>query len=111
MYRKVGKINLFGLSDIKMKDKNSLFNAAYRNIDAADALIASDKTPFAAVYKQYKSLQSLWFRVIEESVDSNSSRMEDLSIDLEEAIQRVQTWINENSPTKNKESEEDKTGE
>ncbi len=86
-----------------MKDKNALFNAAYRNIDAADALIATDKSPFPAVYKQFKSLQSLWFRVIEESVDTNSSRMEELSMDLEDAIQRCQAWINENSPTKDKE--------
>lgn len=88
-----------------MKEKNALFNAAYRNIDATDALIASDDSPFPAVYKHFKSLQSLWFRVIEESVDSdsnraNASRMEDLSIDLELAIQRCQDWINRNSPTK-----------
>lgn len=94
-----------------MKEKSSLFNAAYRNIDSADALIASDKTPFAAVYKQYKSLQSLWFRVIEESVDSNSSRMEELSIALEEAIQRVQEWINKNSPTKDKDADSTKEEE
>ena len=89
-----------------MKEKNALFNAAYRTIDAADALIASDASPFPVVYKHYKSLQSLWFRVIEESVDSNSSRMEELSMDLEMAIQRCQEWINKNSPTKDKPKEE-----
>ena len=86
-----------------MKDKSALFNAAYRTIDAADTLIASDDSPFPVVYKHFKSLQSLWFRVIEESVDTNSRRMEELSIDLENAVQRCQEWINKNSPTKHEE--------
>lgn len=85
-----------------MKNKGALYNAAYRTIDAADALIASDNSPFSSVYRHFKSLQSLWFRVIEESVDANSSRMEELSIDLEMAIQRCQAWIDINSPTKDK---------
>ncbi len=52
------------------------------------------------MYKQYKTLQSFWFRVIEDASDSNSKRLEELSIDLEEVLQKCDNWIKENSPTK-----------
>lgn len=82
---------------------DSLINAANKAIDSANALLESDHTPFNAMYKQYKTLQSFWFRVVEDASDSNSRRLEDLCVDLEDVVQRCEQWIQENSPTKNKE--------
>ena len=79
---------------------NSLISAAYKAISSAEALLESESTPFNAMYKQYKTLQSVWFRVIEDASDSNSSRLEDLCVDLEDTLQRCEQWIKENSPTK-----------
>ena len=80
---------------------DALISAANKAIDSAEALLDNPNTPFNVMYKQYKTLQSFWFRVIEDAADSNNGRLEDLSIDLEEIIQQCDHWIKEHSQTKN----------
>ena len=90
---------------------DALINAARKAINSSQTLVENDTTPFNVVYKSYKTLQSFWFRVVEDAAETNNSRLEDLCIDLEEAIQDCEDWIKRNSPTKPKEDgqEEDST--
>lgn len=81
---------------------DSLIGAARQAIKKANSLLESDSTPFNVMYKQYKILQSFWFRVIEDACDSNSRRLEELSVDLEDTVQRCEQWIKDNSPNKTK---------
>ena len=92
---------------------NSLINAAYKTIDSANTLLDNENAPFNAVYKQFKSLQSFWFRVVEDASDSNSKQLEELCVDLEDAVQRCEKWIKEHSSAKSKAPvvEEDKKDE
>lgn len=83
---------------------DSLINAAYKAIKNANALLENENTPFNVMYKQYKTLQSFWFRVIEDASDSSSKRLEELCVDLEDAVQRCEQWIKENSPTRKQET-------
>ena len=89
---------------------DALINAANKAMDNADVLLASSDTPFNAVYKQYKTLQSLWFRMIEEASDSNNRRLEDTCVDLEEYVARCEDWIKKNSPN-NKSAQQPNEGE
>ena len=85
---------------------DALINAANKAIDNAYVLLDNKNTPFNAMYKQYKTLQSFWFRIIEDASDSNSKRLEELCMDLEDVIQRCDQWIKDNSPTKTVKQEE-----
>ena len=78
---------------------DSLIGAANKTIDNTYTLLESENPPFNAVYKQYKILRSFWFRVVEDAADFNSSRLEDLCVDLEEAIECCSKWISANPPT------------
>jgi hypothetical protein len=82
---------------------DSLINAANKAIKNANELLENENTPFNAMYKQYKTLQSFWFRVIEDASDSSSRRLEELCVDLEDVIQRCDQWIKEHSPTRKQE--------
>lgn len=79
---------------------DSLISAANKAIDTAYVLLENENTPFNTMYKQYKILQSFWFRVIEDASDTNVRKLEDLCVDLEEVVQRCEQWIKDNSPTK-----------
>ena len=79
---------------------DSLISAANKSIKNAYALLDNDDTPFNVMYKQYKTLQSFWFRVVEDASDSNSRRLEELCVDLEDVVGLCEKWIKENSPTK-----------
>jgi hypothetical protein len=79
---------------------DALINAANRALDNTDLLLNNPNTPFNVMYKQYKVLQSLWFRVVEDASDSNSKKLESLCVELEEYVQACESWIDENSPTK-----------
>lgn len=87
---------------------DALMNAANRAIDNAYVLLDTKDTPFNVMYKQYKTLQSLWFRMIEDASDSGNGRLEDLCVDLEEVVQKCEVWIKENSPTAKKPVQEKK---
>lgn len=86
---------------------DSLIGAARKAIKNANALLENADTPFNVMYKQYKTLQSFWFRVVEDASDSNSSRLEDLCVDLEDAVQRCEQWIKDNSPNKPKSAQQE----
>ena len=91
---------------------DALTNAANKAIDNAYTLTSSKDTPFGVVYKQFKTLQSLWYRVIEDAAETGNSRLEDLCVDLEQAVIVCQDWIKENSPnakTNNENKETDAT--
>lgn len=85
---------------------DSLINAANKAIKSANTLLESENPPFNVMYKQYKTIQSFWFRVVEDASDFNSSRLEDLCIDLECTMQQCENWIKENSPTKTQTNQE-----
>ena len=89
---------------------DALINAARKAINSSQTLVENDETPFNVVYKSYKTLQSFWFRVVEDAAETNNSRLEDLCIDLEEAIQDCEDWIKRNSPNK-PQTEESSDGE
>jgi hypothetical protein len=85
-----------------MAQFNSFVNAANKAMDSAEALLESENVPFNAMYKQYKTLQSFWFRAVDDAAESNSKQLEELCVDLEYMVQRCDQWIKENSPTKAK---------
>ena len=87
---------------------DALMNAANRAIDNAYVLLDTKDTPFNVMYKQYKTLQSLWFRIIEEASDYSNSRLEDLCVDLEIVVQKCEEWIKVNSPSAKKNIQEKK---
>jgi hypothetical protein len=87
---------------------DSLIGAANKAIKSARALLETENPPFNVMYKQFKTIQSFWFRVVEDASDTNSRRLEDLCVDLEEVLQLYEVWIKENSPTRNQ-TEETKT--
>ena len=86
---------------------DGLINAATKALKNTDSLLQSSDTPFNVMYKQYKILQSLWFRVVEDASESNSKKLETLCIELEERVQECEDWIKENSPTKKHAEDED----
>jgi hypothetical protein len=89
-----------------MAQYDSLIKAANKAIKSAQALLDNDNTPFNAMYKQYRTIQSFWFRVVEDAAESQSKRLEELCIDLEYTLSRCEKWIKENSPTKPTATEE-----
>lgn len=82
-----------------MTQYNALINKAYKEIDNATTLLETSETPFNAMYRQYRKIQSLWFKIVEEASASNNSRLEDVCIDLEEAMNNCKDWIDKNSPS------------
>ena len=104
-------LELYFRKDLKKMGKfDALTNAANKAIDNAYTLTSSKDTPFGVVYKQFKTLQSLWYRVIEDAAETGNSRLEDLCVDLEQAVIVCQDWIKENSPN-NKAPNGEKTEE
>lgn len=85
-----------------------LINAAKKAINNTEVLLSNENTPFNSMYKQYKSLQSLWFRMVEEASESSSSRLEEVCIDLEMTMTKCNEWIQANSPTKQEDKQEEK---
>jgi hypothetical protein len=85
---------------------DSLINAANKAINSANALLDSDNVPFNVMYKQYKTIQSFWLRVMDDASESNSKRLEELCIDLEDTMKCCEDWIKENSPNKTATTEE-----
>lgn len=85
-----------------------LINAAYRAIDNANTLLENEKTPFNVMYKQYKTLQSLWFRMIEESSDGNR-RLEEVCVDLELTLSDCDKFLKEHAPKKEEDKEDTPT--
>jgi hypothetical protein len=83
-----------------MRQQNSLIVAANKAMDNATVLLENENTPFNAMYKQYKILQSLWFRAIEDASDTNNKWLEDLCVDLECMVQRCDAWLKEHAPSK-----------
>ena len=93
------------------KKGNALIIAANKAIDNAYTLTSTNSTPFNLVYKQYKVLQSFWYRVIEDASDSGNSKLEDLCVDLENAVIKCQDWIKLNSPVTKAENEQNPEGQ
>lgn len=89
-----------------MGQYDALIWAADKALNNTETLLEGENIPFNVVYKQFKTLQSLWFRVVEDASESNSKRLEQLSIDLENAVMRCEDWIKENSPLKKAAEEE-----
>lgn len=101
-----------------MAQFDSLIGAANKAIKSAKTLLNTENPPFNVMYKQYKTLQSFWFRVIEDASDVNNKRLEELCVDLEIMVDKYEHWIKENSPSKaqvqseenpNNESQEEKS--
>lgn len=93
---------------ILMKKDNPLFNAVYKNIEGADALISAEGTSqYNAVKAKRNTLNSLWFRVIDESVDDRTGRLEELSMELEKAITRCSDWLIKNNKFANTHNPDD----
>ena len=90
---------------------DALISAANKAINNTEQLLQSNNTPFNVMYKQYKILQSFWFRVVEDASESNSKRLESLCIELEDYVQRCEDWIKENSPLKTKDDGEQESCE
>ena len=88
-----------------MGQHDALIWAADKALKNTTTLLAGDDIPFNVVYKQFKTLQSLWFRVVEDASESNSKKLEQLSIDLENAVAKCEDWIKENSPLNKTEEE------
>ena len=93
-----------------MGKPNAFMSAANKAMNSAEALLENENTPFNAMYKQYKTLQSFWFRAVEDAADTNSKNLEELCVDLEAMVDRCEQWIKENSPTRaaKPQSEEEK---
>lgn len=90
---------------------DSLINAANKSIKNAYALLDGEDIPFNVMYKQYKTLQSFWFRVVEDASDSNSRRLEELCVDLEDVLGLCEQWIKDNSPTRKQEPADESVSE
>lgn len=84
--------------DVYMSNIPALINRAQKYIDDANVLLSNENTPFNTMYRYLKSMRSMWIRLVEESVDVSNSRLEEKCMDLELTIEKVQEWINTNSP-------------
>lgn len=90
---------------------DSLIGAANKAIKSARTLLETENPPFNVMYKQFKTLQSFWFRVVEDASDTNSKRLEELCVDLEEMLDKYERWIKENSPSKKQTEQTDEVKE
>ena len=102
------QIYIFGKDFYFMDKYGPLINAANRAIDNAKTLLGNDNTPFNAMYKQFKTLQSLWLRMVEESADGKNRRLESICIDLELAMVECEQYLKKSSPKKEDDSKEGK---
>jgi hypothetical protein len=84
---------------MSQKNNSALLKRAQKYIDDAEVLLSNENTPFNTMWRYFKSMQSMWLRLIDESVENSSSRLEDMCVDLELTIEKVQKWINEHAPT------------
>lgn len=84
-----------------MAKYDSLLAAANREMKNTDVLLSNDDTPFHVIYAQYKTLQSLWFRLVEDASISNSRKLEDMCVNLEEHVQTCKEWVDRNSKNEN----------
>ena len=84
---------------MSQKNNSALLKRAQKYIDDAEVLLSNENTPFNTMWRYFKSMQSMWLRLIDESVENSNSRLEDMCVDLELTIEKVQKWINEHSPT------------
>lgn len=80
-----------------MGQYDALITAAKKALNSADNLLKKQDVSFGAIYKQYKILQSFWFRIIDEATDSNSRQLENLCVELEIAVAKYEKWIHQNS--------------
>lgn len=83
---------------MSQKNNSALLKRAQKYIDDAEVLLSNENTPFNTMWRYFKSMQSMWLRLIDESVENSNSRLEDMCIDLELTIEKVQKWINEHAP-------------
>jgi hypothetical protein len=83
---------------MSQKNNSALLKRAQKYIDDAEVLLSNENTPFNTMWRYFKSMQSMWLRLIDESVENSSSRLEDMCVDLELTIEKVQKWINEHAP-------------
>lgn len=98
---------------MSQKNNSALIKRAQKYIDDAEVLLSNENTPFNTMWRYFKSMQSMWLRLIDESCENPSSRLEDMCVDLELTIEKVQRWINEHAPAQEqlKADEEDSTVE
>ena len=83
---------------MSQKNNSALLKRAQKYIDDAEVLLSNENTPFNTMWRYFKSMQSMWLRLIDESVENSNSRLEDMCVDLELTIEKVQKWINEHAP-------------
>lgn len=93
---------------MSQKNNSALLKRAQKYIDDAEVLLSNENTPFNTMWRYYKSMQSMWLRLIDESVENSNSRLEDMCVDLELTIEKVQKWINEHAPTTETQQTEEK---
>lgn len=91
---------------MSQKNNSALLKRAQKYIDDAEVLLSNENTPFNTMWRYFKSMQSMWLRLIDESVENSSSRLEDMCVDLELTIEKVQRWINEHAPAAPEQKEE-----
>lgn len=96
---------------MSQKNNSALLKRAQKYIDDAEVLLSNENTPFNTMWRYFKSMQSMWLRLIDESVENSSSRLEDMCVDLELTIEKVQKWITEHAPTPETPKEESKEEE
>lgn len=91
---------------MSQKNNSALLKRAQKYIDDAEVLLSNENTPFNTMWRYFKSMQSMWLRLIDESVENSSGRLEDMCVDLELTIEKIQKWINEHAPaTEQKDAE------
>ena len=83
---------------MSQKNNSALLKRAQKYIDDAEVLLSNENTPFNTMWRYFKSMQSMWLRLIDESVENSNGRLEDMCVDLELTIEKVQKWINEHAP-------------
>lgn len=91
---------------MSQKNNSALIKRAQKYIDDAEVLLSNENTPFNTMWRYFKSMQSMWLRLIDESVENSNSRLEDMCVDLELTIEKVQKWINDHAPAQESSKEE-----
>lgn len=83
----------------------ALINAAEKALSSAKLLLENEATPINTIFRQYKLLQSLWMRMIEEASDSNMRKLEDLCVSLEMMVDRYADYLKAHPKPSSKEAE------
>jgi len=76
-----------------MAKQTPFMDACSRTIAETEAALQSDKSNWSDVYRQYKLVESCWFRAIDESSEESSRRMEDLCCKLELTVIKCEDWM------------------